>query len=205
MKLLRIMIRGLSYFKERRGNFYKYGIKIPLKGGSRMKKTFILLAVVMLVGLGTYAFAHGPGSGGGYGPGMGGGHMGYGPGPGAGYGCSGGAYKGGHMGSGYGGGMMGGMMGGGHMGGYGGHMGPGYGDGDGYRESKAEKKYLDETAGLRREFNEKRFEYDEAVRNGDKDKAEKLAKELDEINDKIYSKAPKTGYRGRGGYGGHRW
>jgi hypothetical protein len=97
--------------------------------------------------------------------------------------------------------------GGGHMGpgmmGYGGHMtgwGPGYGNTGETRE------FLDKTADLRREFHEKRFEYSEALRSGDDKKAEKIAKELDELSEKLYSKAPKDRYTSRGkGWGGRCW
>jgi len=93
-------------------------------------------------------------------------------------------------GPGYGGGMMGP--------GYGNHMGygPGYSD-----ESKA---FLEKTADLRKELNTKRFEYGEALRAGDEKKAEKLARELDELREKIYKEAPATarggGFYGRGCY-----
>jgi hypothetical protein len=86
--------------------------------------------------------------------------------------------------------------GGGYGGGYGGHMmgyGPGY--------DKDTSEYFDKTADLRKEFHDKRFEYMEAWRAGDREKAEKIAKELDEIAEKINAAAPKTtrGF-GRGGY-----
>jgi len=92
------------------------------------------------------------------------------------------------------GGMMGGYsMGPGMMHGYGGHgmgpgmMGPGY-----YQQSEACQKFLDENAGLRKELNNKRFEYFEAVRNPKTtpDAAAKLEKELRELQEKIYAKAP---------------
>lgn len=92
------------------------------------------------------------------------------------------------------GGMMGGYgMGPGMMHGYGGYgmgpgmMGPGY-----YQQSEACQKFLDENAGLRKELNNKRFEYFEAVRNPKTtpDAAAKLEKELRELQEKIYAKAP---------------
>lgn len=54
-----------------------------------------------------------------------------------------------------------GMMGGGMMGGYG--MGPGMMGG--YYQSEECQKFLDETAGLRKGLNDKRFEYSESYRN----------------------------------------
>lgn len=89
--------------------------------------------------------------------------------------------------------MGGYSMGPGMMHGYGGHgmgpgmMGPGY-----YQQSEACQKFLDENAGLRKELNNKRFEYFEAVRNPKTtpDAAAKLEKELRELQEKIYAKAP---------------
>jgi len=99
-----------------------------------------------------------------------------------------------HGPGGYGGGMMGYGNHMGYGGGYGNHMGygPGYSD-----ESK---EFLEKTADLRKELNTKRFEYSEAIRTGDEKKAEKLAKELDELSEKIYKDAPRTaaGAYGRG-------
>ncbi len=81
-------------------------------------------------------------------------------------------------------GMMGsGMMGGGMMGG--GMMG-------GYHQSEECQKFLDETAGLRRELYNKRFEYSEAYRNP-KTTAEtlvQLEREIYDLQKKIYAKAP---------------
>ncbi len=83
-------------------------------------------------------------------------------------------------------GMMGGYgMGRGMMGGYG--MGPGY-----YTYSPECQKFYDETAALRRELNNKRFEYFEAIRNPKTtgDVAEKIEKEIRELEEKIYARAP---------------
>ena len=93
-------------------------------------------------------------------------------------------------------GMGPGMMGGYGRGGYG--MGPGmmwggYGRGKGYYQQNEEcQKFLDENAGLRKELNTKRFEYFEAVRNPKTtaESAVKLEKELRDLQEKIYSKAP---------------
>ena len=103
---------------------------------------------------------------------------------GRGYGMLGGGY-------GMGPGMMGNYgMGPGMMGGYGmgpGMMGPGY-----YNQSEECQKFLDESAGLRKELHDKRFEYMEAVRNP-KTTSEtdaKLRKEIDELQQEIYKKTP---------------
>lgn len=105
------------------------------------------------------------------------------------------------MGRGFGGGygMMGpGMM---HGGGYGmgpGMMGGGYGMGPGmmgpgyYQQNEACQKFLDDTAGTRKELNMKRYEYFEAIRNPKTtpETVAKLEKELRDIQEKVYSKAP---------------
>ena len=104
----------------------------------------------------------------------------------------------GMMGQGYGGHMMGGMKGsGGHMMGSGGHMGCGghmMGGilGDGTEEEQ--KKFLDDTADLRKEMHNKKFEYAEAQRKTDTKRATllKLKKEMLEIKIKMYDKAIKN-------------
>jgi hypothetical protein len=103
------------------------------------------------------------------------------------------------MGPGYGGYMMGSGYGGRMMGpGYGGHMmnwrGPGYG---------TDTKFMDETAGLRKEFHDKQFEYFEASRNPETapGKLTKLENKLTELQSKIREKAPRRNYGGYGGYG----
>jgi len=91
-------------------------------------------------------------------------------------------------------GMMG-MMGPGMMGP--GMMGPGMGYGWGrgmwgYNPDEY-KKYMDETAGLRKKLHEKYFDYFEAVRNPDtkRDDIMKLEKEMRDLQEKIYEKAPR--------------
>ncbi len=86
--------------------------------------------------------------------------------------------KGGMTGSGM---MGGGMMGGGMMGGMG-MMGRGMGP--------KEQKFLDGTVSIRKEFNQKRFEYFEALRNPKTtpESLTKLEKELLELQKKIYEK-----------------
>jgi hypothetical protein len=70
-----------------------------------------------------------------------------------------------------------------------------YGERGGY-----DQKFLDETADLRKELHNKKFEYFEAVRNSETDSSTitKLEKEIREIQEKISEKAPRTAYRGRG-------
>lgn len=97
-------------------------------------------------------------------------------------------------------------MGPGMMYGYGPGYGPmmGYGYGYGATNSAENQKFLKDTADLRQTINQKRFDYAEAVRNGDEKKAEALSKELDDLYNKLSEKAPE-GYTGngyaRGGYG----
>lgn len=106
-----------------------------------------------------------------------------------------------HGPGGWGGGQMTGpgYYGGHMMGpGFGGHMmgsgGPGYG---------ADRDFLDETVELRKKLHDKRFEYFEARRNPETDAGTLtgLEKEIREMQDKIYEKAPRTFYGGYGGYG----
>jgi hypothetical protein len=111
-------------------------------------------------------------------------------------------------------GPAGGWGGGPMMGpGYGGHMmGPGYGGhmtgrmgwgGQGYG---TDQKFLDETADLRKELHEKRFEYMEAGRDPKttNDTIAKLEKEIYGLQEKIREKAPRTAY-GTFGNQGHCW
>ena len=149
-----------------------------------MKK--ILIATVLAIGLataGSYAYSQGNENGSGYGMMSGGG-----------YGMmSGGGY---------------GMMGGGY-GGYG--MGPGmmysYGDnGGGYNHrgatgfgqngwsSEQYQKFMNDTVDLRKEMNNKRFEYQEALRNPKttRQQLSKMEKEMIDLRDKINDMAPQT-------------
>ena len=139
-----------------------------------MKKVLTGLAIISILAVGAMAFAHGPG-------GWGGGQM---------------------MGQGYGGHMMGQGYGGNMMGpGNGGHM-RGWG-GQGYQGNAADSKFLDETADLRKNLHEKRFEYYEAVRDPGTtaDTLTKLEKEIYTIQEKIREKAPRTVYGNSGRYG----
>lgn len=90
-------------------------------------------------------------------------------------------------------------------GGYGTHMrGGGYGPMWGYN---GDEKTLDETADLRAEIHGKRFEYAEALRTGDTEKARTLAKELDGLYGKLEAKAPagREYFRGYGCTGPYGW
>lgn len=143
-----------------------------------MKKLVTGLVVISLLAVGTLVYAHGTGYGGGQmGQGYGG-HM-----MGSGYG--------GHMGQGYGGHMMGS--------GYGGHM---IGPGGALHDENQE--FLEETAGLRKELYDKKFEYREALRNPDTklETITKLEREMQGIREKIREKAPLEAQKRIGGYGG---
>ncbi len=139
----------------------------------------------------------GPGMGygmmGGYG--MGPGMMGYGAYPGFGYGMMGCTAPGMMMAPGMMGMMHNMMMGGGYGMGYG--MGPRM---MGYGYSKEFQKFLDETRQLRRLLNEKRFDYFEALRNPETkpETITKLRKEILDLKNKIYEKAPWKGFGGCG-------
>jgi hypothetical protein len=105
-----------------------------------------------------------------------------------------GGWGGGHMmGSGYGGQMMGQ--------GYGGHM-RGW-TGSGNAATQTDQKFLDETSALRKDIHNKRFEYFEAQRNPDTtvDTIATLEKEIYALQDQIHKNAPRTAYRGTGGFG----
>jgi hypothetical protein len=99
--------------------------------------------------------------------------------------------------------MMRGYGGYGHgpgmMRGYGGYgHGPGMMWGDpgrrpGYfHQSEECQKFLDQSSGLRKDLNEKRFEYTEEMRNPktSRESLAKLEQEIRDLQDKIYSKAP---------------
>ena len=97
--------------------------------------------------------------------------------------------------------------------GYGQGMGPGYGPGACGGPGAgacvgggvADQTFFDETVDLRKELHQKRFEYMEAVRNPKTDEktVAKLEKEIGDLQDKIYEKAPKGAYgRGYGRHGG---
>jgi hypothetical protein len=101
--------------------------------------------------------------------------------------------------------------GGGHMSdyGYGGHMmGQGYGGHmagpmTGWRGSEYNQKFLDETTDLRKELHSKKFEYFEATRNPETnpETIATLEKETLELQEKLYTKAPRSTYGGFGGFG----
>lgn len=142
-----------------------------------MKKTVAVVAVVALLSIAAVASAHMWGWGGG--PGYGG-HMrgGYGP------GCEGPGYG---PGQGYGCGP-----------GYGGHM-RGWGPG---ALSEEDQKLFNETADLRRDLHEKKFDFREAWRAGDKEKAEAIEKEIEALQEKLSAKlGPEFGGKYGRGYG----
>ena len=132
-----------------------------------MKSFKVILVVFFVFALAVTVYAQGPGWGGygpgyGMGPGMMGGYGGYGMGPGMMYG----------------------------WGGY----GPGYGRGPGwgYGQNEECQKFMDDTAKLRKELYNKRFEYFEAYRNPDtkSDTLAKLDREIRALQEKIYEKVP---------------
>ncbi len=145
-----------------------------------MKK--MIIAAVLAVGLATagMVYAHGGYGYGGYGMG--------------GYGMMGPGY-------GYGGyGMMGpGMMGGGYGNGYAcPGYGGGYGNGGGYGSAwnngwntPNNQKFLDDTVQLRKQLNDKRFEYQEALRNPNttREQLAKIEKDMIDLQAKISDKA----------------
>ncbi len=107
------------------------------------------------------------------------------------------AHGGGYGMGGYGGHMMGSGMMGGHHGMMGGNYG-GYANcpgAAGFEQNnwngEKQQKFLDETAGLRKEMHDKRFEYMEAQRNPKMTRAELMAmeKEMLELQEKIHEKA----------------
>lgn len=143
-----------------------------------MKKAIV--ASILVVGLAAgSAFAHGNNDWGGRG---GNGHMM------GGYGMMHGGY-----------GMMGGygQMGPGMMGGYGGGFGdcPGAGSfGKQGWNSEGHQKFLEETVGLRKELNDKTFEYTEARRNPEttREQLASIEKEVIDIRTKIQEKAEQS-------------
>ena len=134
-----------------------------------MKKSVILLVAVSVLALLAVVYAQGPGM-------TGGGQGCYCP------------YCGQYLGPRGGYGMGPGMMGPGHgmMGGYG-MTGPGY-----FGKSEECQKFLNETAGLRKELHNKRFEYSETLRDPKTtpESAAKHEKEIRELYEKIYAKTP---------------
>jgi hypothetical protein len=77
-------------------------------------------------------------------------------------------------------------------------MGPGYGPAAGWRGAY-DQKYLDQTADLRRQLNDARFDYQEAVRNPktSPETVAKLEKKIGALQDRLYTNAP------RGAHGGY--
>lgn len=97
-------------------------------------------------------------------------------------------------------GMMGGnygMMGPGMMGGYGGRFndcpGAGYFGNDGWN-SESQQKFLEDTVDLRKDLNNKMFEYGEAQRNPDttREQLASIEKEVIDIRTKLQDKAEQS-------------
>jgi hypothetical protein len=81
-------------------------------------------------------------------------------------------------------------------------MGPGYGPSAGWRGAY-DQKYLDQTADLRRQLNDTRFDYQEAIRNPktSPETVAKLEKKIGDLQEKLYAKTPRGTYRStNGGY-----
>jgi hypothetical protein len=91
-------------------------------------------------------------------------------------------------------GGMHGMMGSGMMGP--GMMGPGMmGQGMmGYKGYEQYKEYLDDTADLRKKLHDKKFEYSETLRKLRSDRLTRLEKEIQELQNEISKKAPRSAY-----------
>lgn len=143
-----------------------------------MKK--IIIASILVVGLAAgFAFAHGNNGYGGRGYG---GHM-----MGNGYGSMGP----GMMGSNYS--MMGPEMMGSYGGGYGDCPGANYFGKDGWN-SEPHQKFLEDTVGLRKELNDKGFEYKEAQRNPNttREQLASIEKEVIDIRTKLQEKAEQS-------------
>lgn len=141
-----------------------------------MKKAII--ASILVVGLAAgFAVAHGNGGFGGRGWG---GHM-----------MSPGMMGPGMMGGGYG--TMGPGMRGGYGGGYGDCPGAAYFGQDGWN-SESHQKFLEDTVVLRKELNDKRFEYAEAQRNPEttREQLAALEKEVIDIRTQLQEKAERT-------------
>ncbi len=144
-----------------------------------MKK--IIIASVLVVGLAAgFAYAHNNG----YGMGGNGGHM-----MGGGQGMMGSGMMGGNYGM-MGPGMMNGFRGQGGNGGYGDCPGAAWFGQDGWN-SKPHQKFLEDTVGIRKEINDKQFEYMEARRNPNTNREElsALEKDMIDIRTKLQEKA----------------
>ncbi len=74
----------------------------------------------------------------------------------------------------------------------------------GHNTAMTDQRFLDETAGLRRNLHDRRFEYFETQRNPDttNEILVSLEKEITELQEKLHEDAPRTAY-GSSGRGGH--
>jgi hypothetical protein len=158
-----------------------------------MKKSIIFSCLIIILTAGL-VYAHGNGWGGGQqgqmrGPGMmGGGYGGQMMGP----GMMGGGYGGPMMGPGMRGGGYGGqMMGPGMMGGNFGSCPCGAWFGQNYQNNDAYQKFMDDTVDLRKELNNKRFEYSEMMRNPNASPEDRssLEKEIFNLQQQLQEKA----------------
>ena len=143
-----------------------------------MKK--VIIATILVVGLAAgFAFAHGNNGYGGRGYG---GHM-----MGNEYGSMGPGMMGGNYG------MMGPGMMGSYGGGYGDCPGASYFRKDGWN-SEPHQKFLEDTVGLRKELNDKGFEYAEAQRSPDttREQLASIEKEIIDIRTKLQDKAEQS-------------
>ena len=143
-----------------------------------MKK--VIIATILVVGLAAgFAFAHGNNGYGGRGYG---GHM-----MGNEYGSMGPGMMGGNYG------MMGPGMMGSYGGGYGDCPGASYFGKDGWN-SEPHQKFLEDTVGLRKELNDKGFEYAEAQRspNTTREQLASIEKEVIDIRTKLQEKAEQS-------------
>jgi Spy/CpxP family protein refolding chaperone len=83
-------------------------------------------------------------------------------------------------------------------------VGPGYmmgwGPGACFGPYGYDQKFLEETRDLRKQLHDKRFEYFEALRDpkATPENIEKLEKEIFELQQKLFAKAPRDAYRGFG-------
>jgi Spy/CpxP family protein refolding chaperone len=64
---------------------------------------------------------------------------------------------------------------------------------------EVDQKKLDETYDLRKKLHDKKFEYREARRKGDKEKLEALEKEIEKLKEEFYEKTGITGKKGKRG------
>lgn len=69
--------------------------------------------------------------------------------------------------------------------------------------TQEEQKFLEETSELRKDLHAKKFEFREALRKGEYQKAENLEKEIEAAEAKLEEKAGKAGVKTGRGHKGH--